>query len=118
MVAAELARVVLGQGVAVALAVGGPHERGDDLEVPVVHVAGLRPEVGEADVDIQLEQLDAAWSLGHEKKVEAGSDGPGGRGAWPGKLRRPSRNLHWRARGSGPVTGRVAAPCATGLKQP
>src|SRR5437868_11798350 len=41
VVVAERARRVLRQGVAVTLAVGRPHERGDDLEVPVGDVDGL-----------------------------------------------------------------------------
>src|SRR5438034_6929582 len=42
---AEAARIVLGQSVAVALAVGRAHERGHDLEIPVTDVRGLAPEV-------------------------------------------------------------------------
>ena len=59
MIVAERARIVLGQRVAVALAVGRPHERGHDLEVPFGYVRGLAPEVGEPEVDVELEQVDA-----------------------------------------------------------
>ena len=65
---AERARRVLGQGVAVALAVRGAHEGGDDLEVPLVDLAGLPPEVGEPEVDVELEQLDAGRALCHAEK--------------------------------------------------
>jgi hypothetical protein len=56
---AEAARIVLGERVAVALAVGGAHERGDHLEVPVADVGRLAPEVGEPEVDVELEQVDS-----------------------------------------------------------
>src|ERR1700741_1312545 len=74
---AERARRVLGERVAVALAVGRPEERGDDLEIPVGDVEGLPPEVGEAQVDVELEQVDSGRALGHGKNVETGSDGIG-----------------------------------------
>ena len=50
---------VLGQRVAVALAVGGAHEGADDLEVPLGDVVRLAPEIGETDVDVELQQVDA-----------------------------------------------------------
>ena len=56
---AERAGRLLGQGVAVALAVRGADEGGDDLEVPLGDVGRLAPEVGEAEVDVELEQIDA-----------------------------------------------------------
>ena len=31
----------------------------DDLEVPLGHLARLAPEVGEPEVDVELEQVDA-----------------------------------------------------------
>ena len=65
MLLAEAARVVLGERVAVALAVGRAHERRDDLEVPLVDLGGLPPEVGEPEVDVELEQVDAGRALGH-----------------------------------------------------
>jgi hypothetical protein len=55
---AQGSRRVLREGVAVALAVGGAHEGGDDLEVPVGDVRRLPPEIGEAEVDVELEQID------------------------------------------------------------
>jgi hypothetical protein len=55
---AERARQVLGQGVAVPFAVGGAQEGPDDLEVPLGDVARLAPEIGETEVDVELEQID------------------------------------------------------------
>ena len=75
MVAAEGARLVLGQRVAVALAVRGPHERGNHVEVPVVNLGRLGPEVGETEVDVELEKLDSGGSPWHAKNVARGSDG-------------------------------------------
>ena len=72
MVVAERARRVLGEGVAVALAVGGPHERGDDLEIPLGDLTGLAPEIGEAEIDVELQQVDARGLLGHAETVEIG----------------------------------------------
>ena len=65
---AQAARRILRQRVAVALSVGSAHERRDDLDVPLVDLGGLPPEVGQAEVDVELEQVDAAWALGHEKE--------------------------------------------------
>ena len=56
---AEGAGGILGERVAVSLAVRRAHERRDDLEVPFVDVGRLAPEVGQAEVDIELEQVDA-----------------------------------------------------------
>src|SRR5579872_2261685 len=69
VVVAERARTVLREGVAVALAVGGPHERGDDVEIPLGDLAGLAPEIGQAEVDVELEQIDAGGLLGHGRTV-------------------------------------------------
>src|SRR5919202_6616977 len=69
VVVAERPGRVLGQRVAVALAVGGAHERGYDLDVPLGDVAGLPPQVGETQVDVQLEQVDAGGVLGHAARV-------------------------------------------------
>jgi hypothetical protein len=55
---AQGSRRVLRERVAVALAVGGSHEGRDDLEVPVRDVCRLPPEIGEAEVDVELEQID------------------------------------------------------------
>jgi deoxyribonuclease IV len=72
---AEGARLVLGQRVAVPLAVRGAHEGRHDLEVPLADIGRLAPEVGEAEVDVELEQVDTSWALGHEIRVGRGSDG-------------------------------------------
>src|SRR5262245_33170283 len=76
VVAAEASRRILGQGIAITLAVRGPQEGGNDLEVPFADATRLAPEVGEPQVDVQLEQVDARRSLGHALKVARGSDGP------------------------------------------
>ncbi len=75
MLVAERAGCILGERVAVALPVRRPQERGDDVEIPVRHVEGLAPEVGEAEVDVELEKVDPGGALGHAKNVETGSDG-------------------------------------------
>ena len=74
MIVAERSRRVLGEGVAVALAVGGAHERGDDVEVPLGDVCGFAPEVGEPEVDVQLQEVDAGRALCHAVRVEMRSD--------------------------------------------
>src|SRR5581483_6588253 len=79
---AERARRLLRERVAVALAVGGAHERGDDLEVPLGHVGGLAPEVGEAKVDVQLEQVDPGRTW-HALSVRGGPDGLAGTAETP-----------------------------------
>ena len=58
MLLAQGARIVLGQRIAVALAVRRAHERRDDLEVPLADVGGLPPQVGKPKVDIELEEVD------------------------------------------------------------
>jgi hypothetical protein len=68
VVAAKRARSVFREGIAVSLAVSGTEKRGDDLEVPFLHPAGLAPEVGEPEVDVQLEELDARRSLSHRRR--------------------------------------------------
>ena len=55
MLFAEASRIVLGERVAVALALGRAHERGNHLEVPLADVGGLPPEIGKPKVDVQLE---------------------------------------------------------------
>src|SRR5438552_11198860 len=65
---AERAGCVLGEGVAVPLAVGGPDEGGHDVEVPVRHLEGLPPQVGEAEVDVELEEVDPGGSLRHAEE--------------------------------------------------
>ena len=69
---AESARQFFCQRVAVALAVGGAHEGADDFEVPVADVAGFAPQVGDPDVDVELEEVDAGWASGHAKKRRNG----------------------------------------------
>src|SRR5689334_16675704 len=63
VIVAKRTRRVLGQGVAVSLAVGGAHEGGDDLEVPLRYLACLAPEVGEAEIDVELEEVDPGGLL-------------------------------------------------------
>src|ERR1022692_1672514 len=65
VVVAERTGRVLRQRVAVTLAVGGPHEVRDDVEVPVGDLARLPPEVGQAQVDIELQQVDSRRVIGH-----------------------------------------------------
>jgi hypothetical protein len=55
MIVAQGARSVLGERVAVALAVRGAQERGHDVEVPLRDIGSLPPQVGEAKVDVELE---------------------------------------------------------------
>jgi deoxyribonuclease IV len=70
----QTARRVLRQRIAVSLAVGRPHEGGDDFDVPVVNLGRLAPEIGQAEVDIELEQVDAARACRHGESVETRSD--------------------------------------------
>jgi len=58
VVVTQRPRRVLGERVAIALAVGGSHERRHDVEVPVRDLSGLSPEIGQPEVDVQLEQID------------------------------------------------------------
>src|SRR6266536_2922748 len=67
---AEAAGRIFGQRVAGALPVGGAHEGRDDLDVPLLDLARLTPEIGEAKVDIELQQVDTARALRHGKSVE------------------------------------------------
>src|SRR4051795_2020320 len=79
VIVAKRTRRVLGERVAVALAVRGPHEGGDDLEVPLGDLARLAPEIGEAEIDVELEQVDPRGARGHGETVEKASDGLGSR---------------------------------------
>ncbi len=99
MVAAEGAGRVLGEGVAVALAVRGAEEGGHDVQIPLIDAAGLAPEVGEPEVDVELEELDAGGALGHGLRVRPGSDGTLGPVATIrfGPARVPSRETPERA---------------------
>jgi len=56
---AERTRRILGERVAVTFAVGRAEEGRDDFEVPLGDVGGLAPEVGEAEIDIELEKIEA-----------------------------------------------------------
>jgi deoxyribonuclease-4 len=69
---AQTAGRVLGQRVAITLAVGRAHEGGDDLEVPLGDVAGLTPEVCETKVDVELEEVDPGGALGHVNQSRNG----------------------------------------------
>src|SRR5579864_6008161 len=80
VIVAKRTRRVFGERVAVALPVRGAHEGGDNLEIPFGDLARLAPEVGQAEVDIELEQVDPGGLLGHAETVEKGSDGLGSRG--------------------------------------
>jgi hypothetical protein len=40
-------------------AVGSADERGHHLEAPLRHVRGLAPEVGQPEVDVELQEVDA-----------------------------------------------------------
>src|SRR5438105_5041257 len=68
VVLAEAAGRFLGERVAVALAVRGAHERRDDVEVPLLHLGRLAPEVGQAQVDVEFEEVDSRWALCHAGK--------------------------------------------------
>jgi len=57
VIGAERTWQLFRQRVAVALAVGGAHECGDDVERPFLDARRLTPEVGETQVDIELEQI-------------------------------------------------------------
>ncbi len=50
---------ILGQSVAISLAVGGAHERRHDVEIPLRDLGGLAPQLDQAQVDVELEQIDA-----------------------------------------------------------
>ena len=67
-------QAILGEGVAIPLAVRSPHECGDDVEVPLGDVGRLAPEIGQAEVDVELEQVDSRGLLRHDNKVENASD--------------------------------------------
>ena len=78
MLQAEPPGRLLGQRIAVALAVRRAHEGGDDLEVPLADLACLAPQVGEPQVDVELEQIDARRAGRHGTRVKTAPDGPGG----------------------------------------
>jgi hypothetical protein len=57
MSAAELSRVFLGEDIAVALRVRGPEEGRDDLQRELIEPRELGPESREANVNVELEEL-------------------------------------------------------------
>jgi hypothetical protein len=64
--------MILRQGIAIAFPVGSAHEGSDDVEIPFPDLGCLAPEIGKAQVDIELEEVDTAWSLGHVKNASEG----------------------------------------------
>src|ERR1043165_10253066 len=68
VIGAERARRLVGERIAVALAVGGAHERRDDLERPLAVASRLPPEVGEPEVDVELEQIEARGACRHGRQ--------------------------------------------------
>ncbi len=90
MLGAERARLLLAQRVTVALAVGGAHEGRDDLQRPLLDPRGLAPEIGQPEVDVELEQVDAGRAFGHRASVESPPDGAPSRFAGP-----VTRRLHF-----------------------
>ena len=65
VIGTKRARRVLGQRVAVPLAVRRAHECGNHVEIPVLNIGGLAPEIREAEVDVQFEEVDAGGLLLH-----------------------------------------------------
>ncbi len=59
VVVAKRARRIFSQRVAVALPVSGAHECRNDVEIPFGDLPGLSPEVGEPEVDVELQEIDA-----------------------------------------------------------
>jgi len=68
VVLAQASGQFLGERVAVPLAVSRSHEGRDDVEIPLLHVGGLAPEVGEPEIDVELQEVDSSWALGHAEK--------------------------------------------------
>src|SRR5207244_8003816 len=106
---AEAAGRIFGQRVAVTLPVGGAHEGSDDIEIPVVDLGRLTPEVGEPKVDIELQQVDAAWAFRHGKSVESRSDDTRGKPCFP---REPPSSWSRRCSSGCGSRGRSPAPPA------
>ncbi|HEY8030476.1 MAG TPA: TIM barrel protein [Gaiellaceae bacterium] len=86
---AQGARSVLGERVAVALAVRSAQEGGHDVEIPLGDIGRLPPQIGETEVDVELEEVDPRRVLGHADKVETASDGMGAIKFGPARM--PSR---------------------------
>src|SRR5262249_61264690 len=60
--------------VAIPLAVRSADEGGGDFQLPFADLVRLTPQIGEAKVDIELEQIDAGGILGHGESVGPRSD--------------------------------------------
>ena len=68
MVVAQRPGRVLGEGVAVSLPVRGSHEGRHHLDAPLRDLGRLPPQIGEAQVDVELQQVDSRWTVRHVKK--------------------------------------------------
>src|SRR5829696_10233786 len=71
---AQASGPLFGERVAVPLAVGAADEGRDDVQLPVADLVCLTPQVGEAKVDVEFQQIDAGGVLGHGKSVGPASD--------------------------------------------
>ncbi len=78
VVDAQRAGRVLRESVTVALTVSRAHEGADDLEAPLGDLARLPPEVGEAQVDVELEKVDSGRSTCHGVTIGGAPDDIGG----------------------------------------
>ena len=58
MLHAELTGGLLGERIAIALPVCRANEGSDHFEIPLGHIDGLAPEIRDAEVDVELEQID------------------------------------------------------------
>lgn len=68
VIGAETTEIVLGQGVAVTLAVSSAHESGHHFEVPILDLERLSPEIAKPRIDVELEQLDPGRVAAHWHK--------------------------------------------------
>jgi deoxyribonuclease-4 len=75
VIEAERSRRLLGESIAVPLAVRRSDESGHNLEVPFGHIHRLSPELREAQVDVELEEIDPRRPPGHAASVRTWSDG-------------------------------------------
>lgn len=57
MVAAERTGRVLREHIAVALAVGGSHESGYHVQIPLSDLISIAPEISETQIDVELQQV-------------------------------------------------------------
>jgi len=76
VIGAETTEIVLGQGVAVTLAVSSAHESGHHFEVPILDLERLSPEIAKPRIDVELEQLDPGRVALTGTSVRSVSDGP------------------------------------------